>query len=144
MLCLSGFELSCRWVPLASSTLLYGHCLSAQCSVYRSLYFITEYLTSESVTETRINLSKVQSNILCTWNLADPSLWMLLHWSDPPNNIWWLSRSPPCHFFIFQANLSGPPSESLPSFQWSPLFGSQLRLIPLFVLLKIKWSPQIF
>ena len=22
-------------------------------------------------------------------------LWMLLHWSDPPNNIWWLSRSPP-------------------------------------------------
>ena len=29
----------------------------------------------------------------------------------------------------------------LPSFQWSPLLGSQLRLIPRFVFLKIKWSP---
>ena len=58
----------------------------------------------------------------------------------PPNNIWWLSRSPPPHVFIFHANLSGPPSESLQSFQLSPLLGSQLRLIPPFVFLKIKWS----
>ena len=65
-------------------------------------------------------------------------LWMLLHWSDLPNNFWWLSR-PPLHVFIFQANLSGPPSESFQSFQWSVF--SQFRLIPLFVLLKIKWSP---
>ena len=69
-------------------------------------------------------------------------LWMLPNWSDPPNNFWWLSRSPspPPHVFIFQANLSGPPYESFQSFYWSPLLGSQLRLIPPFVLLKIKWS----
>ena len=47
-------------------------------------------------------------------------------------------RDPPPHVFIFQANLSGPPSESLQSFQLSPLLGSQLRLIPPFVFLKIK------
>ena len=44
----------------------------------------------------------------------------------PPNNIWWLSRSPPPHVFIFQANLSGPPSESFQSLQWLLLLGSQL------------------
>ena len=38
-------------------------------------------------------------------------LWLLLYRSDPPNNIWWLSCSPP-NVFIFQANLSGPQSES--------------------------------
>ena len=38
--------------------------------------------------------------------------------------------SSPLHVFIFQANLSGPPSESFQSFQRSPLLGSQLRLIP--------------
>ena len=59
----------------------------------------------------------------------------------PPNNIWWPSRSPPHHVFIFQTNLSGPPSESFQSLHWSRLLGSQLRLIPPFVLLKIKWSP---
>ena len=58
----------------------------------------------------------------------------------PPNNFWWLSQSPP-HVFTFQANLSGPPSEPFQSFQRFPLSGSQLRLIPPFVLLKIKWSP---
>ena len=45
--------------------------------------------------------------------------------------------------FIFQANLNGPPSESFQSFQRSPLLGYQLRLIPTFVLLKIKWPPKI-
>ena len=40
----------------------------------------------------------------------------------PPINFWWLSRPPPPqHVFIFQANLSGPPSESFQSFQWFPL-----------------------
>ena len=71
---------------------------------------------------------------------------MLLHWSDPPppNNIWWLLRSPPPPLvFIFQANLSSPPSESFQRFQRSSLLGSQLQLIPLFVLRKIKWSPKI-
>ena len=29
-------------------------------------------------------------------------LWMLLHWSDPPNNIWWLSRIPPMSSFSAQ------------------------------------------
>ena len=33
-----------------------------------------------------------------------------------------------------------PVPLSFQSFQWSPLLGSQLRLIPPFVLLKIKWS----
>ena len=45
------------------------------------------------------------------------------------------------HVFIYQANLRGPPSESFQSFQWSPLLGSQLRLIPPFLLLKIKLTP---
>ena len=31
----------------------------------------------------------------------------------------------------------------LPTFSAIPLWGSQIRLIPLFVLLKIKWSPKI-
>ena len=57
----------------------------------------------------------------------------------PPTNFWWLSQPP--HVFVFQANLSGSPSESFHRFQWFPLLGSQLRLIPPFVLLKIKWSP---
>ena len=75
-------------------------------------------------------------------NLADPPF--ECHFTEVifPNNIWWLLRSPAHpHAFIFQANLSGPPSESFQSFQWSPLLGSQLRLIPPFVLSKIKWSP---
>ena len=37
--------------------------------------------------------------------------------------------------------LPPPPFKSFQSFQWSPLLGSQLRLIAPFVLLKIKWSP---
>ena len=41
--------------------------------------------------------------------------------------------------FIFKENLSAsPPSESFQSLQQSLLLGSQLRLIPPFVLLKIK------
>ena len=60
----------------------------------------------------------------------------------PPNNFWWLSLSP-THVFIFQANLSGPPSEPFQSFQWSPLLGYQLRLIlPLFSLNQVI-SPKI-
>ena len=66
---------------------------------------------------------------------------MLLHWSDPPNQTFDDFRDLPPHVFIIQANLSDPPSESFQSFQWSPLLGSQLRLIPPFVLLKIKWYP---
>ena len=42
------------------------------------------------------------------------------------------SPPPPHHIFIFQANLSSPLSESFQSFQWFPLLGSQLRLMPLF------------
>ena len=76
--------------------------------------------------------------------LADPSF--ECHFTEVifPNNIWWLSRSPPPphpHAFIFQANLSGSPSKSFQSYQRSSLLGSQLRLIPPFVLSKIKWSP---
>ena len=56
-----------------------------------------------------------------------------------PNNIWWLSRSPP-HVFIYQANLSGPPLWIPPKFSIIPPLGSQLRLIPPFVFLQIKWS----
>ena len=68
-------------------------------------------------------------------------LWMLLHWSDSPITFWWLSRFPPRHVFIFQANLTGPPFESFQSFQRSPLLGSQLRLIPTFVLLQSSDPP---
>ena len=63
--------------------------------------------------------------------LADPPYERYFTEVIPSNNIWWL-RDPPPHAFIFQANLSGPPSESFQSFQWSPLLGSQLRLIPPF------------
>ena len=47
---------------------------------------------------------------------------MLVHWSDPPNNIWWLSRSPP------------PPSLHFPSkFEWFPLWIlPKLSVIPPF------------
>ena len=38
---------------------------------------------------------------------------------------------PPPHAFIFQANLSCPPSYSFQTFQRSTLLGSQLRLFPL-------------
>ena len=58
-----------------------------------------------------------------------------------PNNIWWLSRSRPC--LHFPRKFEWSPSESFQSFQRSLLLGSQLRLIPPFVLLKIKWSPPI-
>ena len=55
---------------------------------------------------------------------------MLLHWSDPPNQTFDDFRDLPPHVFIIQANLSDPSSESFQSFQWFPLLGSQLRLIP--------------
>ena len=51
----------------------------------------------------------------------------------PPNNIWWLSRFPPTP--------CGLPFESFQRFWWSPFLGSQLRLIPPFVLHKIKCPP---
>ena len=41
----------------------------------------------------------------------------------------------------FQANLSGRPSESFQSFQWSPLLGYQLLLIPPFCSPKNKVIP---
>ena len=68
-------------------------------------------------------------------------LWLLFYRSDPPLITFDDFRDPLPHVFIFQANLSGPPSESFQSFQQSPLLGSQLRLIPPFVLPKIKWPP---
>ena len=59
------------------------------------------------------------------------------------NNIWWLSRSPlPMSSFSKQIWAVPPLPWSFESFQWSPLLGSRLRLIPPFVLLKIKWSPH--
>ena len=55
----------------------------------------------------------------------------------PPNNFWWLPQSltpppppHPPHVFIFQANLSGPLSESFQSFQRSPLLGSWVTTDP--------------
>ena len=56
-----------------------------------------------------------------------------------PNNIWWLSRSShPMSSFSKQIWAVPPLPWSFQSFQWPPLLGSQLRLIPPFVLLKIK------
>ena len=42
------------------------------------------------------------------------------------------------HVSIVQANLSGPRSESLQSFQLTPLFRPSVTTYPPFVLLKIK------
>ena len=67
-------------------------------------------------------------------NLADP----LITFDD-------FREIPTTHVFIFQANLSGPPSESIKSFQRSPLWVLSYDRLPPppppFVLLKIKWSP---
>ena len=61
----------------------------------------------------------------------------------PLNNIWWALAIPPPQCLHFPSKFDcTPPPESFQSFQWSPLLGSQLRLIPPFVLLKIKWSPK--
>ena len=49
-----------------------------------------------------------------------------------PNNIWWLSRSPP-HVFIFQANLRGPPLDP------SKVFSD-----PPFWVLSYDWFPLLF
>ena len=81
------------------------------------------------------------------WNLAVPHLNVTsLIRVIPPNNFLFLMTfaipPPPLpHVFIFHANLSGPPSEFFQSFQQSTVLGSQLRLMPPFVLPKIKWSP---
>ena len=64
---------------------------------------------------------------------------MLLHWSDSPNNFWWLSRSP-IYVFIFQENLSGPPL-ILPKFSAIPHFAFSVTTDPPFCSPKIKWSP---
>ena len=45
-------------------------------------------------------------------------LCMSLHWSDPPNNIWWLSLSSPMPLFSRQIWVV-PTSESCQSFHWS-------------------------
>ena len=71
---------------------------------------------------------------LWRWILADLPCECYFPEVIPPDNFWWLARSPPPRppprVFIFQANLRGPPSESFQSFQRSPLLGCQLRLIP--------------
>ena len=69
--------------------------------------------------------------------LADPPFECYFTEVIPPNNIWWLSRSPP-HVFILQANLSGPPLNPSKVFSDSPLWVLSLQLIPPFVSLKIK------
>ena len=53
-----------------------------------------------------------------------------------PNNIWWLSSFSKQIWVV-----PPPPTESFQSFQWSPLLGSQLPLIPTFVLLRSSDSP---
>ena len=58
----------------------------------------------------------------------------------PPNNFDDL-RDPPSHVSIFQANLSGPPSESFQNFKRFPLLGSRLRLSSLFFPQKSSDSP---
>ena len=70
-------------------------------------------------------------------------LWMLLHCSDPPITFDDFRDLPPPHpmsSFSKQKWVIPPPNPSK-VFIDSPLLGSQLRLIPPFVLLKIKWSP---
>ena len=69
-------------------------------------------------------------------------LWMLLHCSDPPITFDDFRDLPPHPMSSFskQKWVIPPPNPSK-VFIDSPLLGSQLRLIPPFVLLKIKWSP---
>ena len=62
----------------------------------------------------------------------------------PLNNIWWFSQfpppPPPC--LHFPSKFDWSPLWILPTFSVILLLGSQLRLIPPFVLLKIKRSAQ--
>ena len=67
-----------------------------------------------------------------------PPPWMLLHWSDPATNFWWLSWFPPPrlprpHVFIFQAHLSDPP-----------LNPSKVFSDPPFWVLSYDWSTFLF
>ena len=60
-------------------------------------------------------------------------LWMLLHWGDPPNKFWWLSRS------------RAPPPPPMPSYSrqiWvAPLWiFPKFSAISPFILPIIKWS----
>ena len=76
------------------------------------------------------------------WNLADLLFECYFTEVIPPDNFWWLSRShpPPMSSFSKQIWVVLPlnPSKFVSD---PPLLGSQLRLTPLFVLLKIKWCP---
>ena len=55
-------------------------------------------------------------------------LWMLLHWSEPPNNFWWLSRNPhpPCLQFPSKFEWWSP-FWIHPKFTAISALGSQLR-----------------
>ena len=59
-------------------------------------------------------------------------LWMLLHWSDPPNNFWWLSQAP-----------LPPPPSSFSKQIWviPPLNPSEVFRDPSFWVLSYDWSP---
>ena len=59
------------------------------------------------------------------------ALWMLLHWSDPPINIWWLLRPPHPSMSSFSKQIwVVPPLNPSKVFSDPPLLGSQVRLIP--------------
>ena len=63
-------------------------------------------------------------------NLADPPFECYFTKVIPPNNFWWLLRSPP-HVLIFQANLSGPHLlVILPKFSAIPPFGPSVTTDP--------------
>ena len=64
---------------------------------------------------------------------------MLLYWSDPPNNIWSLSRSPPLLMSSFSKRIwVVPPLNPSKVFRDCPFW---VLSYP-FVFLKIKWSPK--
>ena len=58
-------------------------------------------------------------------------LWMLVHWSDPPNNVWWPSRSPHPHMSSFSKEIWVVP----------PLNPSKVFSDPHFWVLSYDWSP---
>ena len=96
------------------------------------------YLSPEGGGGDYFGLNKVKfsrSPHLNVTSLKWSHLKTFVHFRDPP------PPPPPPHVFIFQANLTGLPSESFQSFQRSPFLGSQLWLIPPFALLKMKWCP---
>ena len=92
---------------------------------------------SFSLRDRSLFIAAVEDSGLNKVKISRSSLWMLLHWSDPPPNNRFDDFHPPPprhqHVFIFQTNLSGPP-----------LSPSKVFSDPPFWVLSYDWSPLFF